>query len=166
MGQELGPLGLVFAIIVLGSLLLGTAVLALLFVRSPAHRVPVALILAGQVGVRVAYVYVALGSGDASRALIGVIAFDVVALMYAIALTRFRLFDLVPVARETIVSQLPDPILVLDRSDRIAALNPAAERLLGTSASTRLRQAGRGRPGLVPQVRAALDEPDLTGPRS
>ncbi len=160
-GQELGPLGLVFAVLVLGSLLLGTAVLALLFVRSPAHRAPVALILAGHVGVRVAYLYVALGSGDATRALLGVLAFNAVALVYAVALTRFRLFDLVPVARETIISQMPDPIFVLDRWDRTAALNPAAERLLGTSASS-----ASGKPAHVilepfPQLVEALARPDL-----
>jgi PAS domain S-box-containing protein len=119
----------------------------------------VALVLVGHVGVRAAYVYVALGSGDASRAVLGVLAFDAVALVYAIALTRFRLFDLVPVARETIVSQMPDPILVLDQQDRIAALNPAAERLLGTTASS-----AQGRPadvvlGSLSQLSAAIAEP-------
>ena len=134
-GHQLGLLGLAFAVMVLGSLLLATTVLVLLFIRSPAHRIPVALILVGHVGVRVAYLYVALGSGDASRAVLGVLAFDVVAVLYAIALTRFHLFDLVLVARETIVSQMPDPTFVLDRGGRIAWLNPAAERFLGVSAS-------------------------------
>jgi PAS domain S-box-containing protein len=160
-GQELGPLGLVFAILVLGSLLLGTTVLALLFVRSPAHRAPVALILAGHVGVRLAYLYVALGSGDASRALVGVLAFDAVAVVYAIALTRFRLFDLVPVARETIISQMPDPILVLDRRDRVATLNPAAERLLSTTASSASGKPAQAVLGPYPQLVQALAEPDV-----
>ena len=160
-GEELGALGLAFAVLVLGALVLDSAVLVLLFIRSPAHRVPVALILAGHVGVRVAYVYVALGSGDASRAVIGVLAFDAVALVYAIALTRFRLFDLVPVARDMIVSQMPDPILVLDDRGHIAALNPAAERLLGTSVPS-----DSGKPAAVilapfPQLLEAIEEPDV-----
>ena len=54
-GRELGTLGVVFTIYVMGLLLLGTAILALLFIRSPAHRVPVALILLGRIGVRIAY---------------------------------------------------------------------------------------------------------------
>ncbi|MFO7533784.1 MAG: histidine kinase N-terminal 7TM domain-containing protein [Candidatus Limnocylindrales bacterium] len=160
-GQELGPLGLIFAVLVLGSLLLATTVLVLLFVRSPAHRVPVALILVGHVGLRVAYLYVALGSGDASRALVGVLAFDAVAVVYAIALTRFRLFDLVPVAREAIISQMPDPIFVLDRWDRTAALNPAAERLLGTSASSASGKPARAILNPFPQLVEALAKPDL-----
>jgi PAS domain S-box-containing protein len=158
-GQELGAVGLAFAVYLLGVLLLGTAVLALLFIRSPAHRVPVALILLAHVGVRLAYVYMAFGSGDATRAVLGVLAFDGVALMYAIALTRFRLFDLVPVAREMIVNQMPEPILVLDPHDRIAALNPAAERLLGTTASS---VSGRPAPavlGSFPQLLDAIAEP-------
>lgn len=158
-GQELGPLGVAFAVYLLGLLLLGTAVLALLFIRSPAHRMPVALIIVAHIGVRVAYLYMAFGSGDATRAVLGVLAFDGVALTYAIALTRFRLFDLVPVARERIVSQMPDPILVLDRRDRIATLNPAAERLLGTSATRAGGTPASAALGSFPQLSVVLAEP-------
>jgi PAS domain S-box-containing protein len=155
-GQELEPLGLAFALYLLGLLLLGTVVLAHLFIRSPAHRVPVALVLLGHLGVRMAYVYMAFGSGDATRAVLGVLAFDGVALMYAIALTRFRLFDLVPVAREVIIGQMPDPILVLDRWDRIATLNPAAERLLGTTASSASGRPAQAVLGPYPRLLAAI----------
>ena len=161
-GQELGPLGLAFTVYVLGTLLLGTAVLVLLFIRSPAHRVPVALILLGHLAVRVAYLYIAFGSGEATRVVLGVLAFDGVALMYAIALTRFRLFDLVPVAREAIVDRMPDPILVLDRWDRIAMLNPAAERMLGIPASSVCGKPAQTVLSSFPQLVGALDEPGLT----
>ncbi len=160
-GRELGTLGVVFTIYVMGLLLLGTAILALLFIRSPAHRVPVALILLGHIGVRIAYLYVAFGNGDASRAVLGVLAFDGLALMYAIALTRFRLFDLVPVAREAIVSQMPDPIFVLDRWDRIGALNPAAERMLGTSISSALGKPAHAVLNSIPQLVQAVAVPGL-----
>ncbi|OPY26753.1 MAG: sensory histidine kinase AtoS [Methanocella sp. PtaU1.Bin125] len=42
-----------------------------------------------------------------------------------------RLFDIVPAARETLVRDMIDGILVLDEAGRIADLNPAAMRLFG-----------------------------------
>jgi PAS domain S-box-containing protein len=130
LGTELGPLGAVFTVYAISLLLIATAVFVVLFIRSPAHRVPVALILLGQAGVRVAYILASTGSGEIHWALLGVLAFDVLAVMYVIALTRFRLFDLVPVARQTIVEQMPDAMLVLDHRGCMAEMNGAAERLL------------------------------------
>jgi PAS domain S-box-containing protein len=138
--RALGPLGLVFGVFGMVVLLLATAVLIVLFVRSPAHRVPVALILVGHVGVRIAYALTAFGDAEPGRSLVAVLAFDALAALYAVALTRFRLFDLVPVARETIVERMPDPVLVLDRWGQLVELNPAAKRLLGTP-----RAEARGR---------------------
>ncbi|HWZ89342.1 MAG TPA: ATP-binding protein, partial [Polyangiaceae bacterium] len=46
------------------------------------------------------------------------------------ALTRYQLFDLVPIARDAVIESLPDPIFVLDSKDRLLDLNPAARALL------------------------------------
>ena len=50
------------------------------------------------------------------------------------ALTRHQLFDLVPIARDAVIENLPDPIFVLDSKDRLLDANPAARALLGGSA--------------------------------
>src|SRR4051794_964896 len=47
------------------------------------------------------------------------------------ALTRYRLFDLVPIARDAVIEHLPDPVLVLDAKNRLLDANPAARRLFG-----------------------------------
>ena len=82
---------------------------------------------------------------------------DFAALMYATALLRFRLFDLVPAARQTIIERMPDAMLVLDARGRIADLNNAARHVFGFPdrgfLGTPIRDALRERPGLV----AALD---------
>lgn len=57
-------------------------------------------------------------------------AFAIATLLAGLALYRYRLFDLVPIARRAIVDQLPDAVVVLDRLDRIVELNPSAARLL------------------------------------
>jgi PAS domain S-box-containing protein len=46
------------------------------------------------------------------------------------ALTRYQLFDLVPIARDAVIENLPDPIFVLDFKNRLLDLNPAARKLL------------------------------------
>lgn len=47
------------------------------------------------------------------------------------ALTRYRLFDLVPIARAAVIEHLPDPVLVLDQQNRLLDVNPAARALFG-----------------------------------
>lgn len=123
-------LGLLFGAFAVAMFLASTAVFLLLFVRSPAHRQPVAVILIGQVALRVLYPMVVFEIAYIPNIVAGVIGFDFVTAMYALALFRLRLFDLVPVARQTMFVRLPDPLLVLDPAGRIADLNEAAERLL------------------------------------
>jgi len=50
------------------------------------------------------------------------------------ALTRYGLFDLVPIARDAVIEYLPDPVLVLDSKNRLLDVNPAARRLFGNAA--------------------------------
>jgi diguanylate cyclase (GGDEF)-like protein/PAS domain S-box-containing protein len=59
-----------------------------------------------------------------------VAVFAVSAVLVAVALFRFRLFEVAPLARETVVEHLRDPVIVLDRHDRLADYNAAAARLL------------------------------------
>jgi diguanylate cyclase (GGDEF)-like protein len=62
---------------------------------------------------------------------------------------RYRLLDLVPVARSLVFDRLGDPVLVLDAYGRVVDGNPAADRALGAA-------AGIGRP-----VRDLLRAQDL-----
>jgi signal transduction histidine kinase len=125
-------LGLVFAAIAIAMFLLSTAVFLVLFVRSPAHRLPVALILFGQLGLRVLYPIVVFNVVYVPNIVAGVLGFDLVAAMYAVALFRFRMFDLVPVARGSIFATMPEALLVLDPADRIADANETALRWFKT----------------------------------
>nr|WP_290221272.1 histidine kinase N-terminal 7TM domain-containing protein [Trichocoleus desertorum] len=54
-------------------------------------------------------------------------------LIYSANLFRFQLFDLVPVARDTLVESMSDGVLVLDQQNRVVDINPAARELLGTT---------------------------------
>lgn len=110
-------------------------VFAWLFWRSPLHRLPVALCLCGQLVVRVAYGLRAVGVIPVLPLDPVILTFNFTAAMYVLALFRFRLFNLIPIARGTVIDQMREGMLVLDGEGRIMDLNPAAEMLLGVSAA-------------------------------
>jgi signal transduction histidine kinase len=57
--------------------------------------------------------------------------FALSSLLVAWSLFRYRLFDLVPIARDVVVESLADAVFVLDPHCRLIDLNPAARNLLG-----------------------------------
>ena len=56
------------------------------------------------------------------------------------AMFRGHFLELVPVARETLLLQLRDGVIVLDRHNQILDVNPAAEHLLGVSINEAIGQ--------------------------
>ncbi|NMB78140.1 MAG: PAS domain S-box protein [Methanomicrobiales archaeon] len=50
----------------------------------------------------------------------------IAALLYAIALFRYRFLDIIPIARSRLIDALGQPVIVLDISRRVIDLNPAA----------------------------------------
>ncbi len=54
------------------------------------------------------------------------VGFALAGLAFAVGIFRFRLFDIKPVARVALVDTLSDPVITLDRLDRVVDLNPAA----------------------------------------
>lgn len=56
-------------------------------------------------------------------------------LIVAWGLFRYGLFDIIPIAREHIVENMVDPIIVLDADNRVVDINPAAVKGLGKQVS-------------------------------
>ena len=56
-------------------------------------------------------------------------AFTITGLAVAWSLFRFRLLDIIPIAREAVIESMRDAVIVLDEQGRIVDLNPAAQRL-------------------------------------
>ena len=63
------------------------------------------------------------------------IAFSLMGLMFAFALIRYRLFDLVPIARSLIIDKMSDGVVVLDAQNRVIDINSAARLLTGFKGS-------------------------------
>jgi PAS domain-containing protein len=70
-------------------------------------------------------------------------AFTITALAIAWSLFRFRMLDLVPVARSAVIESMSDAMIVLDQHHRITDLNPAAQRLFGHPLSELVGQPAR-----------------------
>lgn len=104
-------------------------ILAWLFIRSPYHRWPVILMLIGQFGGRTIFLL------ERFQILHAILPIEVVGmgfefLMYVVALFGFRIFDPIPMARQTVITQMRDGMLALDAQGQVVSLNPAAERIL------------------------------------
>jgi PAS domain S-box-containing protein len=68
-------------------------------------------------------------------------AFTITGLALAWALFRFRLFDIVPVARSAVIESMSDGVIVLDAQNRIVDLNPAARIIAGRRAASLIGQS-------------------------
>jgi len=63
------------------------------------------------------------------------VAFTFSALLFAWALFRYRLLDVVPVARDAVVASMTDVVVVIDLQNRIVDINPAGQQALGRTAT-------------------------------
>jgi PAS domain S-box-containing protein len=134
-------------------LLLGTVLFARALVRSPRlYRWQIAVLLFGAVAPWVGNAISIFNLGTTSNLDWSSLVFTVTGIAFTWGLFRFRLFDLVPIARERVIEDMRDGLLVLDRQNRIADINPAAQHMFGISAS----QAVGQRPH-----RIWKDQPDL-----
>lgn len=128
-----GPVMRYFIAYVYVNFLLNLVVLVWLFIHSPQNRWPVALIILGQSVMRLFYIIEFLNKSeiDIPYSPIGI---TFICVMYAIVLFRFRIFGPLPLARQVLNERMPVGVLVLDDENRIRSLNPAAEKVLQTTA--------------------------------
>jgi PAS domain S-box-containing protein len=61
-----------------------------------------------------------------------------------LAMFRYRLLDVIPVAHDAVFRGMQDGVIVLDASGRIVDVNPAAQRILGQSATQAIGQPYAG----------------------
>ncbi len=84
------------------------------------------------------------------------IAFGVSGVLLAAGMRWNQLFDLVPAARDAAIESMRDGWLVVDASDRILDLNPAARRVLGGQDLVG-RHLSTLAPQLSPQLRTQME---------
>ncbi len=127
-GAETGVLfwpHLVYSYLVLGVV---TAMIVDFLLRSRSlYRGQSAALLVGTLVAWVANGVFVAGFVDFDTSPIG---FVVTGVLYAIAIIRYRLTDIVPVARDRVVDTVSDGIFVVDERDRVIDANPVGRSLL------------------------------------
>jgi signal transduction histidine kinase len=144
---DFGPAGAILVAYGVAMLLLYAAVFVWLFIRSPQHRWPVALMLLGQVTSRTLFLL-----DDANLPVLSPLDLSVFVVVlpwttYAIALFGFHLLNPLPAAHQTVIEQMHAGMVVFDAKWQVVSLNPAAERIAGI-------RAGAARGKTWQQVRA------------
>jgi PAS domain S-box-containing protein len=133
----LGPLFWAHAVYSYALLLIGIVLLIHAFIRSPElYRGQVIFLL---IAAFTPWVANAIFLGGFSPLPAGVdltpIAFNITAISLAWGIYRYRLLDIIPVARDTVIENLTDPVFVIDPQGRLVDMNPAAASLLNIAAS-------------------------------
>ncbi len=106
-------------------------VLTWLFSRSPRHRwLAIGLIL-GSLSIRGAALFNIAFRNPVEPLNPMVLVMNFALIPYALAIVRFRMFDVVPIARDTAIESMSDGLMVLDVENRVADVNKAAKDLFG-----------------------------------
>jgi PAS domain S-box-containing protein len=120
-------------------LVIGNAILIQAFLRSPQlYRGQVFTLLIGAFIPWIANIVTVFDMIPNLRIDLTPFAFTVTGLMLSWSLFRFKLLDIVPVARDTLVESMSDAVMVIDAQGRIVDMNPAALRLVGNRSSSEL----------------------------
>ena len=88
-------------------------------------------------------------------------AFTISGVALSWALLRLRFLDIMPVAQRAVVAGMPDGVIVFDAKNRVVNLNPAAEPIVGHSATEVIGQRSdhlfSDHPALVTYLQAVVD---------
>jgi len=118
-------------------ILIGTATLVRGLRRfPPPYRTQTALIIIGALVPWLGNLLYLSGALPVTGLDLTPIAFTVSGACFTWGIYRYRLFGLVPVAREMVVDSMHDGVIVLDAQRRLVDLNAAAERYTGCSAAS------------------------------
>ena len=127
-------------------LLLGGATISIfiwLFIRSPLHRWPIGLILFSILTTRTLFYLTEAGLNPLRSLDLFDLAAVFICPVYFVALFHFRLFDVVPVARNRAIEQMRDGMLVIDMQSHIVDLNGVAQKLLDVGSKVIGREAAQ-----------------------
>ncbi len=120
-----------YALLLLGTLLFGQA-----FVRPPRlYSRQAGVLLIGALVPWVGNVLALVGLSPLHELDLTPFAFTLTGIAAGWGLFGFQFLDIVPVARDAIIESMSDGVMVLDPKNRIVDVNPAAQHLIGRTAS-------------------------------
>lgn len=133
--REFQPLFHAYFLYTAGSVIVGLLLLLRLSFESPAvYRRQTIAFVSGSAAALILAVLFVVGRQPVVPNSVDMtpIGFAIMGLCFWYAIFQYRLLDLVPVARDTVIDTMRDGYLVLDADDRIVDLNPSAAAILET----------------------------------
>jgi PAS domain S-box-containing protein len=122
---------------------LATLFLILAFVRAPRiYRGQIGAMLLGSAAPWLVEILTTVGANPLPFLDLTPFSFTLTGLAFAWGLFRFRLLDVVPVARTVVVEGLRDAVIVLDHHGRLVDINLAARRILEQGEAIPIGQPG------------------------
>ncbi len=137
--------------------------------RAPAFRIPALLLILGRSLPFIGFAMLKPQQLPVPPIQVNVLFLGFTMLLYFVALYRFRLLRVSPVARDTVIARMPYAMIVLDAEDRLVDFNPAAQNLPELPGRISLQQAaprvlGKWWERLSPLVRPEVISADVTVP--
>lgn len=132
------------------------------FFKNTVYRKQAAALLFGLSLIIVPNIIYISGLSPIERFDITPVFFGPAGLIIAWGIFRYRLFDVVPVARATVIENMDAGVMVLDLQDRVLDINPAFRKILNFSASnTPVRTVGEVC-GAIPELVKACSDRSCT----
>ena len=138
---DYGPWYWVNAAYMLSTVLLGSIFIGRFIVRSNQNfRSQGLAIIIGILLPWAANLIIVLGLNPIAPLDITVFALMATNIIFAVAIFRHRLFDIIPIARDTLIESLPDAVMVLNQHFHIVDVNPASKRIFNQSGPVMIGQ--------------------------
>jgi PAS domain S-box-containing protein len=136
-------------------ILAGTVLLIQAFFRAPElYRGQMNWLLAGTFAPWIGNMMYLSGVNPFPHVDLTPLAFSITGLAMGWSLYRYRLLDIVPVARNVVIEGMSDAVIVIDAQDRVIDANPATIQLLGLTRNSDL--IGRRLTDAVSQYEAVI----------
>ncbi len=101
------------------------------FIKNTVYKRQAAALLAGLGLIALPNLFYIWGLSPVERFDITPLFFVPAGLIITWGIFRYRLFDVIPVARATVIEAMEDGVMVLDLQDRVLDINPAMENIIG-----------------------------------
>jgi diguanylate cyclase (GGDEF)-like protein/PAS domain S-box-containing protein len=156
---DTGELFWIHFVYIQGLLVVGSALLISSLARLPRSAAPQVRLMLGAVALPwLVNIVVIFRVGPFGRFDATSIAVAVFAVLLLWGSEHYALFDVVPVARDLVIEQMSDAVLVLDDERTVIDLNPAAEQLIKRQRAHAVGLSAGELMRAVPEVRALLDD--------
>ena len=134
---------------------------AIFFTNSVYNRQAVAL-LAGLLLIMLPNLLYILGISPVTRFDIAPVFFAPAGLIFAWGIYRYKLLDLLPIARAKVFETMKAGIMVLDIQDRVLDMNPAFERIVGLRIEQVMGWAVAAVCAEIPEILRVCSDPGLS----